>query len=117
MSGPPPVDGSTWFARMWQECQSCLHDNLDVLLGNLSRATNLLVILNVSLFFLTGRVGVGGYTWPLCSLVILGALQLLLVLPLGLNRRLGFYLVMVALWCVAGFFFAGSVLYWLRHGA
>lgn len=117
MNQPLRANGGTWFSRLWQECQNCLHDNLDVLLGNLSRATNLLSILNVSLFFLNGAVGRGGYTWPLCSLVILGVLQLLLILPLGLNRRLGFYLILVMLWCVAGFLFAGSVTHWLHHGA
>lgn len=115
MNQPLRADGGTWFSRLWQECQGCLHDNLDVLLGNLSRATNLLIILNVSLFFLTGRVGGGGYTWPVCSLGILGLLQLLLILPMGLSRRLGFYLGLVALWCAAAFLFVGSVLYLLNH--
>lgn len=55
-----------------------------------------LVILNTSLFFLTGAVQSGGYYWPIYSLGLLGIVEVLFLLPLGLNRRLWFYLVAVA---------------------
>jgi len=55
-----------------------------------------LVILNTNLFFLTGAVQSGGYYWPIYSLGLLGIVEVLLLLPLGLNRRLWFYLVAVA---------------------
>ncbi len=105
---------SSWVETLWAERQECFGEQSAVLWPNLSRAASLLVILNTSLFFLTGAVQSGGYYWPIYSLGLLGIVEVLLLLPLGLNRRLWFYLVAVSLWSLAGWFLVGSILFWLR---
>ena len=42
-----------------------------VLWGNLSRLTGILIVANISLFFLTGEVTAHGYTYPIISLALL----------------------------------------------
>ena len=105
------------FSSVWGRCGLCFREHHLVLWPNLSRAVSLLAVLNTSLFFLTGAVTHGGYTWPTFSLCLLGVVEVLLLLPLGLHGRLGYYLLLVALTTVSGGLFLGSVAYWLRTAA
>ncbi len=99
---------------VWANCQQCFCEQCPILWPNLSRATSLLVVLNTSLFFLSGAVQCQGYYWPIYSLGLLGIVEVVLLLPLGLNRQLWFYLVVLAAWLLAGWFLVGSILFWLR---
>jgi hypothetical protein len=107
-----PMSGS--IRSIWADCQQCFGEQYAVLWPNLSRATSLLAILNTSLFFLSGAVQCQGYYWPIYSLGLLGVVEVVLMLPLGLNRQLWYYLFAMALWMLAGWFFVGSILLWLR---
>lgn len=101
-------------ARAWSRCDQCFREHGLVLWPNLSRAVSLLAVLNTSLFFLSGAVTQGGYSWPVASLVLLGLVEALLLLPLGLQHRLWFYLGLAALTLGSGALFIGSVVHWLR---
>lgn len=82
--------------------------------GNLARTTNLLVVLNISLFFVTGLVE-QGYYFTFYSLAALGVVYCLFLVP-GLVDRLGVYYCALALFAVATYFLAASVRYWLETG-
>ncbi|MGC9452830.1 MAG: hypothetical protein ACP5I4_15430 [Oceanipulchritudo sp.] len=98
----------------WSRCEACFRDNIDILWGNLSRATSLLLVLNTSIFILNGASLGRGYAMPFCSLMLLGFLEVFLILPLGLNRKLAFYMALTALWLASTIMFLLSLLHWLR---
>lgn len=85
--------------------------------ANLARTTGLLVILNVSLFFVTGLVTHQGYWYTYVSLATLGAIYFLMLVPLGLTERLSTYVVCLVLRAIAVYFLVASVVYWVRHPA
>jgi hypothetical protein len=64
---------------------------------NLSRLNGLAIVANLTLFFLTRLVVEKGYYYTFYSLFFLGLVALLLLLPLGLFRRLWFYLLCLVL--------------------
>ena len=60
-----------WWKRIWDSCDQCFREQHSILWPHLSRTINLLVIVNISLFFLTGAVTRPGYYFPLISLCLL----------------------------------------------
>ncbi len=88
-------------------------DGVSVDSGATSRAVSLLAILTTSMFLLSGAVRFRGYFWPIYSLALLAIVEVVLLLPVGLNRQLWFYLLAFLLWLTAGWFFVGSLLFWL----
>jgi hypothetical protein len=66
-----PVSG---IREIWHRCDQCFHEQNVFLWPHLSRAIGLMVILNTSLFFLTGAVTHGGYYYPVIALVLLAIL-------------------------------------------
>lgn len=111
---PPPVgDPATLMQRMKAHCFRCFDEQALILWPNLSRAASLLAVLNTSMFFLSGAVQHRGYYWPIYSLGLLAIVELVLLLPLGLNRKLWFYALVFLLWLAAAWFFVGSLLHWL----
>ncbi len=109
----PPVMTSSWPCRLTEHCEKCFEEQHAILWPNLSRAVSLLAILNTSMFFLSGAVQFRGYFWPIYSLGLLASVEVVLLLPLGLNRQLWFYLSVLLVWLAAGWFFVGSLLFWL----
>ena len=81
--------------------------------ANLSRMNNLLIILNISLFFLTELVTKQNYYFTFYSLLFLGLVSLGLLLPLGLLNRLWYYLIFLTLEIFGIYFFVTSVWYWI----
>ena len=100
--------------RMWTGCDRCFHEQYAVLWPTLSRVLNLIAILNVSLFFLTGAVTRGGYYYPVISLAVLAVAELLILLPFGWQARLGFYFAVLGLCLVAAWFLGSSIIYRLH---
>ncbi len=101
----------TRLRQIKQHCQRCFEEQHQVLWPNLSRAVSLLAILTTSMFFLSGAVQFRGYFWPIYSLALLAIVEVVLLLPVGLNRQLWFYLLAFLLWLTAGWFFVGSLLF------
>lgn len=84
--------------------------------SHLSRLNSLLVICNISLFFLTGLVA-QGYYYTCYSMAGLGLVGLGLLIPTGLIRDLRYYLLFVAVELAAVYFLVASIVYWVRHTA
>lgn len=79
----------------------------------LSRLTSLLIILNISMFFLTRLVTFQNYFYTFYSLTLLGLVYLGALLPLGLLSRLWYYLIFLMAEFAGTYFFIASVWYWV----
>jgi hypothetical protein len=113
--GPADRSNTSLGTRLWQRCDRCFREQSIYLWPHLSRAINLLVMVNISLFFLTGAVTKQGYYFPLVSLGLLALGVLLILLPLGLQDRLAFYFSVLGICLAAGWFLGASIMYWLQH--
>jgi len=91
----------------------CFADNATTFWANLSRLTGLLIIGNFSLFFLTGLVVRQGYYFTHISLGFLFAVELGLIIPLGLFGRFWYYYLILFFELAAIYFFVVSVWYWV----
>ncbi len=84
--------------------------------ANLARLNNLLIILNVTLFFLTGLVA-QGYTYTFISIGCFGVVAILMIIPVPFVNRLWFYLLNLTIELIGIYFLVASVIYWVRTGA
>lgn len=82
---------------------------------NLSRVTNLLIILNISLFFLTELVTKQGYYYTYYSLLFLLIVEIGLIMPLGLLNRLWYYCIFLIFEFLGFYFFIASVWFWVTR--
>ncbi len=82
--------------------------------AHLSRLNNLLIVLNISLFFLTELVTKFGYYYTFYSLMFLSLVAVGPLLAFGLFNRLWYYLVMVLSEVVGIYFLVASVGYWVE---
>lgn len=82
---------------------------------NLSRLNGLLIILNISMFFLTGLVA-EGYYYTCYSLAGLGLVGIGMLVPTQLVKRLWYYWVFVVVELIAAYFLVASIVYWMRQG-
>ena len=99
----------------WSRLAESFRRDRAIYWSNLARTSNLLVVLNVSFFFLTELVTREGYYYTYYSLGFLGLIYLAMLLPLGWTDRLGFYCLCLASLGVALYFVAVSVWYWVTH--
>lgn len=102
--------------KYWNLCAKSFIQDHELMWGALSRTTNLIAALNVSLFIVTGAVKSGGYYYPIISLTLLAAVITLLLMPLGLHRNLKFYLLCLALFLTASMFLLLSIGHWINSG-
>jgi len=84
--------------------------------GNLSRLNNLLVIVNISMFFLTGLVA-KGYFFTFYSLVFLGVVAVGVLVPTTLIRHLWYYWIFLTIEFSGLYFLVASVVYWIYNGS
>ncbi len=84
--------------------------------NNLSRLNNLLVIMNISMFFLTGLVS-QGYYYTFFSLGSLFVVAIATLVPIVLIRRLWYYLVFFILELMGLYFLVNSIVYWVKNVA
>ena len=83
--------------------------------SNLSRLNNLLVIMNISMFFLTGLVA-KGYFYTCYSLICLGIVGVGVLVPTNLIRRLWYYWAFFLIELLGLYYLVASVHYWIEHG-
>ncbi len=83
--------------------------------GNLSRLNNLLIAINISLFFLTGLVS-QGYYYTFYSLGFLLAVALCTLIPGPHLSRLWFYVLCILFEFAGLYFLLASVVYWIGSG-
>jgi hypothetical protein len=100
----------------WQRAQRSFEAHAPVYWGHLSHFNNLLILLNVSLFFLTGLVE-RGYYYTFISIGCLAVVGVGLLLPVVRVERLTHYLWFLALELVGLYFLASSIVFWVRHGS
>jgi len=81
--------------------------------ANLSRLTNLLIMLNLTFFFLTELVTKQGFYYTYYSLLALGIVVAGLILPTGFLHRIGYYCVFLFFEAVGIYFLVVSVWYWV----
>lgn len=84
--------------------------------ANLTRLNNLLIILNITLFFLTGLVA-QGYTYTFISIGCFAIVAILTILPVPFINRLWFYLFNLTIELIGIYFLVASIIYWVRTGA
>lgn len=84
--------------------------------GNLSRLNNLLVIMNISMFFLTGLVA-KGYYYTFYSLACLGVVGVGILVPTSLIHRLWYYWTFLMVELLGLYFLVASIMYWIGKGA
>ena len=96
-----------------QHLQHDFKSNYVIYWNNLSRLTNMLIISNFSLFFLTELVTRDRYYYTHLSLGFLLIVHIALILPLGLLGRIWFYSLCLLLEFVSIYFFVVSVWYWV----
>jgi len=83
--------------------------------ANLSRFNNLMMILNISMFFLSGLVS-RGYYYTFYSIGCCFLVAILAIIPLSFINRLWFYLVNLLMEFVGIYFLTASIIYWVRNG-
>ena len=86
-----------------------------ILLANLSRLNNLLIIVNITMFFLTGLVA-QGYFYTFYSIGCFAFVAILTILPVPFIGRLWFYLVNLIVEFVGIYFLVASIIYWVQAG-
>ena len=105
---------------MWKERYTKLEHAFDAdhmhFWANMSRVNNLLVIMNISMFFLTGLV-VQGYFFTFYSLICLGIVGLGSLVPTTLIRKLWYYWMFLAVELIGLYFLVASIFYWVANGS
>jgi len=102
--------------KLYRDTQFFFENNLTLFWGNLSRLNNLLAIMNISLFFITGLVS-HGYYYTFFSLILIGITGTGLIFPCTLVRHLWYYAFFVMTEFFALFFLASSIVYLVRTAA
>lgn len=91
-------------------------DSHAVFWGNLSRLNNLLVIMNISMFFLTGLVA-KGYYYTFYSLICLGCVGVGLIIPTIWIKRLWYYGAFLIIELLGIYYLVASIIYWVQNGS
>ena len=84
--------------------------------SNLSRLNSLLVIVNISMFFLTGLVA-KGYFYTCYSLICLGVVGVGVIVPTTLIRRLWYYWIFLIVELLGLYYLVASVIYWVENSS
>ncbi len=101
--------------KLYTCLEQSYQNNRTILWPNLGRLNNLLVIVNISMFFLSGLVA-KGYFYTFFSLACLAVVAILLILPLPSLGRLWYYLLCLFLEFTALYFLIASIVYWVNTG-
>ncbi len=101
---------------IYKTCETDLKNNLVIFWSNLARVNNLLVIMNISMFFLTGLIA-QGYYFTFISLTCLGVVGVGVLIPTPLIKSLWYYLVFLFIELFGLYFLVISIVYWVRTGA
>jgi len=103
-------------SSIYRRCEEAYGTYCAVYWAHLSRLTNFLVVLNVSLFFVTGLVKMG-YFYTFYSVTLLGVVAVGMLVPTKLIDKLWYYLIFVLLDLTAIYFLVSSIIHWVRmHG-
>jgi len=101
---------------MYDTLNESYRDHMVIFWANLTRLNNLLIILNISVFFLSGLVS-KGYFYTFYSIGCFSIVAFLTILPVTLIERLWYYLFNFLIELVGIYFLVASIVYWVRAGA
>ncbi len=101
---------------LYKNREDVFRDHLSIYWSNLSRLNNLLMVMNISMFFLTGLVS-RGYYYTFISMGCLLLVGLGGLVPVACLNRLWYYLIYMILEITGLYFLSASVVYWIRTGA
>ncbi len=102
-------------ASFYQRMEEAYQQDLSIYWSNLLRVNNLMVILNISMFFLTGLVA-QGYYFTFISIGLLTLVAITTLLPIPAFRRLWYYLFCFSVELLALYFLVSSAVYWVQMG-
>lgn len=100
---------------MYKRLDEFFGNHMVIFWANLSRFNNLLIILNISMFFLSGLVA-RGYFYTFFSIGCFAVVGIMLILPIPSIRRLGFYLINLLIEFIGLYFLIASIVFWVRTG-
>ena len=75
-----------------------------------------MVIVNISMFFLTGLVA-KGYFFTFYSLICLGVVGVAALVPTLLIRRLWYYWIFLIVEFIGLYYLVASIVYWIQNGS
>jgi len=101
---------------MYSKIEMSYERNVVIYWANLSRLNDLMIVLNISMFFLSGLVS-RGYYYTFYSIGCCFLVAVLSIIPLSFINRLWFYLVNLLIEFVGIYFLTASIIYWVRNGA
>lgn len=100
--------------NLYKHCKESFKDHHDIYWAHLSRMTNVLIIVNISLFFVSNLVNTDGYFYTYISLIFLGLIGFGILLPVGFFDRLSYYLFYLVLLFISNYFLVSSIVYWIQ---
>lgn len=99
--------------KIYQGIATCYSRDRSVYITNLARLANVLIVLNISLFFLTELVTLQGYYYTFYSLALLGLVYAGILIPHRWADRLWYYFFLLTLVSVAVYFVVISGWHWI----
>lgn len=84
--------------------------------SNLSRFNNLVVIMNISMFFLTGLVD-RGYYYTFYSLICSGIVGVGVLIPNKRITKIWYYWIFLSIEFFSIYYLAASIFYWVKNGS
>jgi len=100
---------------MYFKIDESFRNHMVIFWASLSRLNNLLIILNITMFFLSGLVA-QGYFYTFYSISCFAFVAILTILPFPFIGRLWFYLLNLLIEFVGIYFLVASIIYWVRAG-
>jgi len=100
---------------MYFRIDESFRNHMVIFWANLSRLNNLLIIVNITMFFLSGLIA-QGYYYTFYSIGCFAFVAILMTLPVPFIGRLWFYLLNLLIEFVGIYFLLASIIYWVRAG-
>lgn len=91
------------------------NEEATIKIANISRLTNMMVILNITLFVTSGLVKGLEYFFPIIALVIFCLLSLVLIFPLTNIQGLRTYWIIFIAFLIGTYFTIASIVYLVEH--
>ena len=100
---------------MYFRIDESFRNHMVIFWANLSRLNSLLIIVNITMFFLSGLVA-QGYYYTFFFIGCFALVAILTILPVQFIGRLWFYLVNLLIEFVGIYFLVASIIYWVQAG-
>ncbi|MBT3236187.1 MAG: hypothetical protein HN353_09585 [Bdellovibrionales bacterium] len=85
-------------------------------IANISRFSNLLIAMNITLFVASGLVSGMRYYFPLIALALLFVVQMVITMPIFIIRGRKNFVALFSIVWLSVYFTISSVIYMVQHG-